>query len=261
MPQAFQGSNTPSTLHAVKAVLFDRDGTLLDLQATWAGAFYYLIRDMAKGDEAKINAIADYSGYLMESRTFDMSSRLLTGAPTDYCPVWADICGLPFDDAFMQYFTDLSLKYCDVSPTFLPGAAMALDCLKKAGIPMGIATNGTESSARRQMQNLGYEHHFSAIIGYDSGYGEKPGPGQVLAFAKMHNIDPTDIIMIGDSLHDVHAGKAAGAMTLALPTGAASLAELQAEADQVLQSLTDLPLALGLPPAKTAPQPRPVMPV
>lgn len=245
----------------IKAVLFDRDGTLLDLQATWAGAFYFIIRDMAGGDECKIQALADYSGYFMDSRKFDMRSRLLTGAPSDYCAQWAEICERPYGEDFMRDFTDLSLKYCDVSPTFLPGASQALDALKQANIPMGIATNGTESSARRQMAHLGYQDHFCSIIGYDSGHGAKPAAGQVLAFAKQLEIEPGDVLMIGDSLHDVHAGKAAGAMTLALPTGAASSEELLAEADQVISSLADLPLMLGLPLPASAPQARPSLPL
>ncbi|MCT4657353.1 MAG: HAD family hydrolase [Cohaesibacter sp.] len=244
----------------IKGVLFDRDGTLLDLQKTWAGAFYYMIREMAREDEDKIRQIADYSGYLLESRSFDMTSRLLTGAPSDYCPRWAEICERPYGDEFIGYFTDLSLKYCDVSPTFLPGAQEALRALKDAGIPLGIATNGTESSARRQMASLTIEEDFCFVAGYDSGYGAKPEPGQILAFAEHLGCEASDILMVGDSLHDIHAGKAAGCLTMGVPTGACTQDELAADADQVLPSLADLPLALGLSLPASPAQPRPMRP-
>ncbi|MCV6574930.1 MAG: HAD family hydrolase [Cohaesibacter sp.] len=244
--------------HGVKAVLFDRDGTLLDLQATWAGAFHAIINDITHGDEEKMQAIADHSGYCLNKRAFDINSRLLVSAPSDYCAVWARICNQPYDEAFMRLFSSLSLKYCDLSPTFLPGAAKALDALHQAGIPLGIATNGTEESARRQMAHLGYDQHFCFMAGYDSGYGKKPDPGQILAFAQALQIDPGDIIMIGDSLHDIHAGQKAGAMTLAVATGADTIKTLQAEADQTLKSLQDLPLLLGLPLPATPANPRPM---
>lgn len=243
---------------SIKAILFDRDGTLLDLQGTWAGALYHMIDEMAQGRAQVMQAIADISGYCLKTRKFSQDSQLLTRAPSNYMGQWAELCGRPYDDEFWAYFEALSLKYCDISPTLLPGVQQALDALRQAAIPMGIATNGTESSARRQMQHLGLEDYFCYIVGSDSGHGQKPGPGQVLGFAEQLEVEPDDVLMVGDSLHDIHAGQAAGSMTLGLPTGAGSMEELLAHSDQVLPSLSDLPVLLELALPAIAPSPRPL---
>lgn len=264
MARHSQGDKSPDSnqdsqpvAEGIKAVLFDRDGTLLDLQATWAGAFYFMIKDMCQGQREQMARIADYSGYNLETRTFLMNSRLLMGAPSDYIHRWAEILDRPYDDDFLQYFADISLQYCDASPTLLPGVALALEALRTAGMSIGIATNGTETSARKQMAHLGLEEHFCFIVGYDSGHGKKPDPGQVLGFATHLSLNPCDILMVGDSLHDIHAGAAAGSATLGVSTGACTMDELALHADQVIACLSELPLLLGLPLAQGTPSPRP----
>ena len=251
------GPDTQHNRQDFAAILFDRDGTLLDLQATWAGALYHMIEDMASGCPDKMQAIADYSGYDLKRRHFSMDSHLLFSAPPDYIPRWAELSGRSFGPDFMAYFEDISLKFCDVSPTLLPGVQAAITALAAHHIPMGIATNGTESSARRQMEHLGLEEHFTFIVGSDSGFGKKPDPGQIHAFAAHVGAEAEAVLMVGDSLHDIEAGKAAGSPTLGVPTGVADRDTLATHADQVIDSLADLPLLLGLMSDTATPSPRP----
>lgn len=243
--------------NGIKAILFDRDGTLLDLQATWAEATYLILYEMTKGNVELMAKLSQKGGYDLQSRRFLDGAMLLTTAPDEYIDDWADMCGEPDRDAFWETFESVSLKHSTSSATLLPGVQQALDALYDAKIPMGIATNGTESSARKQMRHLGLEEHFCFICGCDSGFGQKPEPGQVLAFAEHLSVDPGDVLMVGDSLHDVRAGLAAGSLTLGLPTGAGTLEDLSREADQVLQSLSDLPTLLGFMATETAPTARP----
>lgn len=241
----------------IKAILFDRDGTLLDLQATWAEATYLILHEMTDGNADLMARLSQEGGYDLKARRFLDGAMLLTTAPDDYIDDWADMCGETDRDAFWEMFEAVSLKHSTSSATLLPGVLQALNSLREANIPMGIATNGTESSARKQMQHLGLEDHFCFICGCDSGFGQKPDPGQVLAFAGHLSIDPGDVLMVGDSLHDIRAGLAAGSLTLGLPTGAGSLEELTSEADQVLQSLADLPTLLGFMEMDGQPRARP----
>ena len=253
------GQTHNSFSHGIKAVLFDRDGTLLDLQATWAGSFFHILKELTAGRSEVMQIISDEAGYDLEKRRFVEGSMLLTTAPGDYMPRWAEICECDSVEGFWGHFQSASLKFCDVSPTPLPGALEALEALSNAGLPIGLATNGTEASARRQMAHLGLETLFCYIVGSDSGHGYKPEPGQVLGFADQLQIQPDDVLMVGDSLHDIHAGKAAGSVTLGLPTGANSREELARDADQVLDTLMDLPLLLGLALPSAPATPRPMM--
>ena len=87
---------------------------------------------------------------------------------------------------------------------------------------------------------------FDFIAGYDSGHGHKPGPGMLLAFAAATGLEPGEIVMIGDSVHDLGVGPAAGAaLTIGVLTGPAAHEDLAPHADHVLDSIADLPALLA----------------
>ncbi|MFK7945911.1 MAG: HAD family hydrolase [Paracoccaceae bacterium] len=70
----------------------------------------------------------------------------------------------------------------------------------------------------------------------------KPGPGMLLAFAKATGLVPSEIVMIGDSIHDLGVAPAAGAaMAVGVLTGPAGHHDLAPYADHVLPSIADLP--------------------
>ncbi|MEO0682769.1 MAG: HAD-IA family hydrolase, partial [Pseudomonadota bacterium] len=124
----------------------------------------------------------------------------------------------------------------------LPGL---LDSLAAPGRRLGIATHDGEAAARARMLSLGALDRFDFVAGYDSGHGLKPGPGMVQAFCAAQGLAPQEVAMIGDSLHDLHAGRAAGcALTVGVLTGPAPREVLAPHADLVLASIADLPAAL-----------------
>ncbi|MEM7090648.1 MAG: HAD-IA family hydrolase, partial [Pseudomonadota bacterium] len=87
----------------------------------------------------------------------------------------------------------------------------------------------------------GIREHFDFIAGYDSGHGFKPGPGQLLAFAAHVGVDPSRVAMVGDSLHDLQAGRAAGMVTIGVLTGLAGADVLAPMADVVLPDIGHIP--------------------
>ncbi len=89
------------------------------------------------------------------------------------------------------------------------------------GLALGVATNDAEAPARAHLAAVGQEHAFDFIAGYDSGFGGKPGPGMCLGFAKAVGLVPEHVLMVGDSTHDLEAGRAAGMRTVAVLTGMA----------------------------------------
>ena len=67
-----------------------------------------------------------------------------------------------------------------------------------------------------------------------------------LAFAREMELDPSEVLMVGDSLHDLHAGTAAGMRTLGVLTGLASAEDLAPHADMVLPDIGGLLSGLGI---------------
>lgn len=112
--------------------------------------------------------------------------------------------------------------------------------LRGRGLRIGLATNDMEDAARAHLAAHGITGLFDYIAGYDSGHGPKPGPGMCAAFARQQGLDPARVVMVGDSLHDLHAGRAAGMRVVAVLTGVAGAAELAPHADVVLPDIGHL---------------------
>ena len=120
-----------------------------------------------------------------------------------------------------------------------------LEGFRAQNIALGVATNDSEVPARAHLGAAGITDLFDFIAGYDSGHGGKPAPGQLLAFAKAVGLEPAQIAMVGDSTHDLHAGRAAGMRTIAVLTGTAVTAQLAPFADVVLADIGEIPAWLA----------------
>ena len=116
-----------------------------------------------------------------------------------------------------------------------------LSALRDQGLRIGLATNDSELPARQHLANHGLTDCFDFISGYDSGHGAKPGPGMCLAFARQLGLRPSRVAMVGDSRHDLEAGRAAGMRTVAVLTGIAKREELAPHADVVLADIGAIP--------------------
>lgn len=224
---------------AIRAVLFDRDGTLLDLQATWGMACYRTIEHMTDADPDQMAKIAEISGFDLAEKRFLEGSPILFQSPKDYCPTWARLSERTYDEAYLSAFEACISRHATETVTPFSDTKDTVLHLAGLNLPLGIATNGTESSARAQMETLDLGPSFSFIAGYDSGFGAKPQPGQVMAFADHLNLPCDEIAVVGDSLHDMQAARAAGALAIAVTTGAHTACELSRHADQVFACLSD----------------------
>ncbi|BBF91754.1 HAD family hydrolase [Blastochloris tepida] len=234
----------PVRAHAIRAVLFDKDGTLVDFDATWGPAGLAVMRALAGGDDDALARLLDVADYDLAARRFRPTSPVIAGSSGDYGPQWAEALRRPASAAFFAEMDALFLAHgLDwVAPVGAPGPV--LDTLASRGVAMGIATNDGEASARAQMAALGLDRHLAFYSGWDSGHGRKPGPGPVQAFAEAVGVAPHEVALVGDSLHDLHAARAAGALAVAVLTGPRGLAardDLAPFADVLLATLDPLP--------------------
>jgi phosphoglycolate phosphatase len=113
--------------------------------------------------------------------------------------------------------------------------------LRARGLALGVATNDGEGPARLHLDRAGVLGHVDFLAGYDSGHGAKPAPGQLHAFCAATGLPPQAVLMVGDSLHDLTAGRAAGMRTVGVLTGLASATDLAGEATVVLDHIGHLP--------------------
>jgi phosphoglycolate phosphatase len=220
----------------IDGVLFDKDGTLFDFSRSWGVWAARLLQDLAR-DADHARALARSIGYDAASASFAPTSSVISGTADDIA-----IALRPALPGWSQ--RDLVQRI----NTLAEGAPMAeavplvpfLTSLRTRGLRLGVATNDTEAPARAHLEAHGITGLFDFVAGYDSGYGPKPGPGMCLAFAKSQGLDPARVVMVGDSLHDLVAGRAAGMRTVAVLTGVARHADLVGHADSVLPDIGGL---------------------
>ena len=210
-----------------KAVIFDKDGTLLDFEATWneaVGAAFDQISDQ----KARMQA-AELFGYDLNRRCVLPQSAFVSETSDVTNELVADLIDI---GAFKQTLNEASRRTV-VANT---GARETLESLLRRGWRLAIATNDSELLAIEHLETLGWESLFTSIKGFDSGHGAKPGPGMVIAAAEDCDALDGHYLMVGDSVHDILAGKAAGAITVAIGSHPAAL-EL---ADHKIDQLGDL---------------------
>ncbi|MCC5977683.1 MAG: HAD family hydrolase [Salinarimonas sp.] len=235
------------------AILFDKDGTLIDFDATWGPAAFAVMANLADGDGAALEELMRVSEYVLAERRFLPSSPLVAGSSAHYGPLWAQALGRGCDADFLALMDRLFLEagLVHLAPIGDP-QALCRD-LERRGYLLGIATNDSQASAQAQARALGIDAQMRFVAGYDSGHGSKPEPGMITAFVAAHAMAPARVALVGDSLHDLHAARAAGICAIAVlsgPRGEAARVEVAPFADYVIPSIVGLPALLdGLAPS------------
>ena len=227
--------------NAIAGVLFDKDGTLIDFDGTWGPTTHAVIHALANGEAAMMRAQAEVLHFSLEQRRFLPTSPLIAGSSASYGELWGAALGRT-DFAQLRREID-SLTAIESLKALTPiGRPLdALQALRAMGLRLGVATNDSQASAERQVVALGLSDIIEFVAGYDSGHGGKPDPGMVLAFARHIGTEPQRVAMVGDSRHDLHAARAAGALAIAVLSGPAEREELEADADHVVDDIAALP--------------------
>mgnify|MGYP005990960847 CR=1 FL=1 len=189
-----------------QAVVFDKDGTLIDVHLTWGPVFAQVIPAVA--GEAVAEAAAALSLDL-EMATMAEDSVLIAGSNAEIAEVIGVAMQMPGDAILATLeplIDDLAARYA--AP--LAATAPVLATLTDLGVWQGVATNDGIVAAERQLEQLGWRSHFASVLGYDSGFGAKPEPGMLHESARRAGVMITDVLFVGDSETDRRTAAAAG---------------------------------------------------
>lgn len=226
----------------ISALLFDKDGTLFEFAATWEGwAKAFLLR-ATDNDHARAATIGTHIGFDLESRVFQPNSLVIANTPAEIAAAMIPHMSEHTHDSLLTMLNEEAENVTQVEAVPL---VAYLDQLRGAGLRLGVATNDAEIPALAHLSAVGITGHFDFIAGSDSGYGAKPDTGQLLGFARAVDLDPARIAMVGDSAHDLVAGRAAGMTTIGVLTGIADSADLAPLADVVLPDIGFIPAWLA----------------
>lgn len=210
----------PPAKHA--AVLFDLDGTLID----------------------SIDLIVNSALYAFEK----------CGHPAPAAAEWLADLGLPLRTMFGRFIEDdakmdelvagyreyqlanhdrLVRPYDEVSST--------LEALHERDLELAVVTSKSEPLAKRGLAHVGLEGVFDVIVGLESCTRHKPDPEPVRIALERLGVEPEAAAFVGDSPHDMAAGRAAGVTTIAALWGPFSRAQLAAsEPDYYIRRMSEL---------------------
>ena len=229
----------------IKGLLFDKDGTLLDYYKTWVPINWEVAGYAAGGDATLQRRLLRAGGHDPETDLVAAGS-VFAGGPIE------GIVGMLKHElegrapADLHAVTERLFREGGARTSVLiDGARAVAITLRARGYRMGIATNDTRAGLDASLAKHDILATFEFTCGCDSGFGGKPGPGMVHGFCKAVGLQPSEVAVIGDSIHDLEMGHAAGAgLNIAVLSGPAGREHLADHADLVLDSIADLPKVL-----------------
>lgn len=220
----------------IDGVIFDKDGTLFDFRRSWGGWAASLLREIAQ-DEAHARRMGSAIGYDLGTGQFASDSPVIACTVVEIAEFL--LPHLPGRGA-VELVGQMNALAAVAPMVEVVPLVPFVQALRGRGLRLGLATNDTEVPARAHLAASGIEDMFDYIAGCDSGHGAKPGPGMLLAFAQAQGLSPGRVAMVGDSRHDLIAGRNAGMRTVAVLTGIAEASELAPLADVVLPDISAL---------------------
>ena len=139
------------------------------------------------------------------------------------------------------YFELYERNVCVESRPFT-GVIEGLQLLEQAGCRLGCVTNKPARFTEPLLKKLGLSHYFEVIVSGDTLDKKKPDPAPLLYAAQQLNVKPEESLMIGDSMHDVDAGRAAGFQVVCVSYGYNHGHDIrESNPDAVIDSLAELP--------------------
>lgn len=213
----------------VSCVILDLDGTLINTDAIVADVMrIYLSKYGKNWDGSTVQRIVGKTPY--EAASAILEDYQLSASP---------------DELLSEVTPMFSEQWCNIRA--LPGASRLINHLRGHGVPMALASNSSKENIETKISHQGWRESFSTIIGGDEVTSPKPSPDIYLEAAKRLQVDPSNCLVIEDSLTGVTGGKAAGMELIAVPS-LPKQSHLYTSADVVINSLLDFrPEEWGLP--------------
>lgn len=224
----------------VRAILFDKDGTLIDFLPTWTPAVATVMTDLAAGDSGLRSRLAAAIGYDDATRRFHDDAPFIACPTPVWAAGWARLLRKPES---ADFFASIDRRLERATCAHLVPIGDPKDILERLagrGLRLGLMSNDAEAATCAHAQALGIAPRLSFVAGYDTGFDAKPSPDCVRAFSAATGVPPSEIALVGDSVIDMRTAHAAGARAIAVLTGPVRAGDLVKEADAVIASVTEL---------------------
>jgi phosphoglycolate phosphatase len=224
----------------IKAILFDKDGTLINMAKTWVPTFKAAAQELERrtGEPGMADRVLADTGFEQSQNRIHPGSALAMYSNREVLELWLGPDGdAGLIEPMLDFIADTAIEF--TQPLFELSPFFAALQAKRYGL--GIATMDAEVVARSTADKFGLLPHLDFIAGFDSGHGEKPDPGMIDAFCRQLGLEPKEIAMVGDTNHDLAMGRNAGAgLVIGVLSGGNQRAQLMDQADIILEDARGL---------------------
>jgi phosphoglycolate phosphatase len=216
-------------LNPPRMILIDVDGTLVDSVPDLAYCVDRMMEQLGMPLRGEV-LVRDWVGNGVER----LVRRALIG----------QLDGEPDEELFKRaypVFLDLYADNTSKRSVLYPGVRQGLDYLKSEGYRLGCVTNKASQFTEPLLKDLGLYGDFEIVISGDSLPRKKPDPMPLLHAADFFRVRPQDALMIGDSVSDVTAARAAGFAIVCMTYGYNHGQDIrEARPDAVIESLSEI---------------------
>jgi len=210
-------------------ILIDVDGTLVDSVPDLAFCVDAMMAELGRAPRGETE-VRNWVGNGVER----LVQRALSGS-LDGEPDAAD-----FERAY-PVFLELYAENTSKRSGLYPGVREGVDMLKAAGYPLGCVTNKAAQFTEPLLRDLGLYADFSIVISGDTLPQKKPDPAPLLHAAEFFGCAPEAALMIGDSVSDVRAARAAGFRIICMSYGYNHGVDIRdARPDAVIDRMTEI---------------------
>jgi phosphoglycolate phosphatase len=210
-------------------ILIDVDGTLVDSVPDLAYCVDAMMEQLGRAPHGELR-VRDWVGNGVERLVRRALVGQLKGEPDE-----AD-----FERAY-PLFIELYTENTSKRSMLYPGVREGIDLLKADGYKLGCVTNKAARFTEPLLKDLGIYDDFSIVISGDTLPKKKPDPAPLLHAARFFGCSPANALMIGDSVSDVAAARAAGFQIVCMSYGYNHGVDIrEAGPDAVIDSLVEI---------------------
>lgn len=172
---------------AIRALLLDHDGTLVDSYEGIAKCMRLMCRDLGVPEMTDEEILASI-GPTLEDR---------------FTELWGEKAA---NEAVRIYRSHYKVHNA-AGTHIIPGVKRTLETLARRGIRMACVSNKAWFFCIEQLEHVGLLPYIRAVFGHRQGYAPKPDPEMLFAAIESLEVDPEEVVMVGDTTTDLQAAR------------------------------------------------------